>query len=1103
MSNPPLVIILTALIEEYKAVREHLESIEKFREKDTSYEKGKFKVAGNNVATVILRECGQRSENAAQETQRAIQNFNPDYIFFVGIAGSRKPANFKVGDVIVGEKIYSYEGGKSTKDTFLARPNEEKTSYTIRESAKHLRLSEDWKSLFKGDHDTSNIKADLGVIASGEKLIEHFDSEVGKILTQHYNDAQAVEMEGYAFAKAAGRQGRASSNLQIGLIRGISDVLESENHLTEDNSVSTAGMTANVDRRPTDAKDIASKAAAAFTFAIIKDLLFEEQGVHNTSPGDEGKGPLNPQQPKPSVDPNGNSKFARRLTNMPQSVPIIGRSEYIAKIRDDMTVSKKIVSVYGIGGIGKSSFARGFIDQYSSSYDLVGWISAAGMTVREAFVGTIYFDETLLEHQKEGDTVEERFQSIMRGFAKLNQRGLLVLDNVEDDIISVKDLLPMPPQWDVIITGRNRLPFREHALSELNASDAEVAFTFYFGQEIEKSEKGTLDELLKTISYHPLTIELIAKTLRESDNALSLKEVLEKLKGQNLDHQRMQEIVSVFHWNDDSATLFRHLIATFDISSLDYNEILILKQFSLLPAGSIQNSELVQLLGIEDNAKSSFTASIKRLSKKGWLKRMKDETSEASYSMHPLIQDMVLYQHPAKPEDVKGLVHNVGNLTYWKTDESMLDRLRHIPLAERLVERLTFEPDSASIDFLKNFASILSNLGILFAVEGNLKKAEIAHKRALDIRESFEKLGLGVTDLSNSYQNISALYLQKKRYDLAEPVIKEAIRLRTIAFNKDPTKAKELAHSYNNLAGVFHSTGRKIEAKDAYCDAMTTLLFSGNFSLKEDLPLVATIRFNLARLFNDYGDLKRAERSYRQALKHYRDLLKINKCAYLHNLAGVLNFLGRIYFSSGRLKLAGEAFSEAIEYWRELVQEFPGQFSYDLAVALYHQGKISLDTSSAKAAFNDIAEAISILENRQLCPQDDLSLDISNAYAFLAHYYLTIKDFIKSAKSFKIAIKHYRDAEQDAPHSREHLSSLLNNYGIVAVQGELSEGLDALREAIIVREQLAEEAPERFTPILINAYENYIYALKKMGRSSDANGPIVKVENLTRRFGIK
>ena len=97
------------------------------------------------LLVISLRECGAKNTIAAQETERAIRNFKPSAIFFVGIAGSRKPKDFSLGDVIFPEKIYSYEGGKSEKNMFSSRPDLGGTSYTLLEIAKKERRKNDWK----------------------------------------------------------------------------------------------------------------------------------------------------------------------------------------------------------------------------------------------------------------------------------------------------------------------------------------------------------------------------------------------------------------------------------------------------------------------------------------------------------------------------------------------------------------------------------------------------------------------------------------------------------------------------------------------------------------------------------------------------------------------------------------------------------------------------------------------------------------------------------------------------------------------------------------------------------------------------------------------
>ncbi len=254
----PTIVILTAIAEEYNAVREHLEEIKDNIINDAEYEEGLFRMNGIDIAKVVIHECGQGNNKASQETERAIQYYKPECMFFVGIAGSRKPQDFKIGDVIVGDKIYGYEAGKGEKGKFYPAMDLEKSSYSIYQKAMALKRK-NWKGLIKGNFDIENVKAETGNIASGEKIIEHYESEIGKLLSDFYPKTQAVETEGFGFATAASYQGRETSNIQIGVVRGISDILERDDKTADD-------------KRPENVKKFASATAAAFTFAIIERL---------------------------------------------------------------------------------------------------------------------------------------------------------------------------------------------------------------------------------------------------------------------------------------------------------------------------------------------------------------------------------------------------------------------------------------------------------------------------------------------------------------------------------------------------------------------------------------------------------------------------------------------------------------------------------------------------------------------------------------------------------------------------------------------------------------------------------------------------------------
>jgi len=264
----PKIVILTAIKEEYNAICQHLVEVKDIRKDGTFYASGFFEFEGRRIARVIVRECGPKNTTASQEVERAINFFGPKMMLFVGIAGSRKPKDFGVGDVVFSEKVYSYEGGKATAEELKARPDSIPSTYVLFELAKNECKKDDWKRLVK--HENINgIKAGIGIIASGEKVVEHHDADVGLILDKHYNDASAVEMEGYGFMRAMQRQGDNAAGIIFGVVRGISDILERENR-------ADPPTVDNAERRPDDVKQFASATAAAFAFWLIGKFYGDE-----------------------------------------------------------------------------------------------------------------------------------------------------------------------------------------------------------------------------------------------------------------------------------------------------------------------------------------------------------------------------------------------------------------------------------------------------------------------------------------------------------------------------------------------------------------------------------------------------------------------------------------------------------------------------------------------------------------------------------------------------------------------------------------------------------------------------------------------------------
>jgi nucleoside phosphorylase len=234
--------------------------VEKHPATQTDYYKGTFQTKKGKV-TIILAKTDQTNVNAGIETERAIGHFNPNYVFFSGVAGGLK--DVKIGDIVIGQDVYGYERGKATTEKmngeiisiYKARPKFGASSYALERAATNFAFSDEWVNhaiKLNNSKFGESVKVYTGTIAAGEKVDADDKSELHKFLQLHCSHALAVEMEGLGFLEAC----RAYPQIQTLLLRGISDEVKEKEGA--DNSGSQEYAAANV---------------AAFLFDFINEQL--------------------------------------------------------------------------------------------------------------------------------------------------------------------------------------------------------------------------------------------------------------------------------------------------------------------------------------------------------------------------------------------------------------------------------------------------------------------------------------------------------------------------------------------------------------------------------------------------------------------------------------------------------------------------------------------------------------------------------------------------------------------------------------------------------------------------------------------------------------
>lgn len=241
-------VILTAIKEEYQAVRKHLENLgEQIHPQGTVYEVGLFQSRAGNW-DVLIAQVGKGNPSAAVEAERTIQFFEPQVALFVGVAGGVKDVS--LGDVVAATKIYGYESGKAG-NVFEPRGEFGQATYRAAQRAKAIAGKTDWLSRIKLEISGNAPEAFAEPIAAGEKVVADTRAETYRFIRSKYGDALAVEMEGLGFLKAT----HANAGVDALVIRGISDLIDKKSESD------AAGS-----------QPIAADRASAFAFEVLATI---------------------------------------------------------------------------------------------------------------------------------------------------------------------------------------------------------------------------------------------------------------------------------------------------------------------------------------------------------------------------------------------------------------------------------------------------------------------------------------------------------------------------------------------------------------------------------------------------------------------------------------------------------------------------------------------------------------------------------------------------------------------------------------------------------------------------------------------------------------
>lgn len=202
------------------------------------------------------------------------------------------------------------------------------------------------------------------------------------------------------------------------------------------------------------------------------------------------------------------------------NIAFYGRQKEIKSLSDLLEqTGHGIASLYGMGGIGKSTLVRKYIADHSADWDAVIWL------YDQRDLAKTITDDTLVQintvHRLKEESTEEYLQRKIQALSSIavEQRILLVIDNFE--LEHLEQLDPFRPiGWTILLISRERMPegmFPAMQVEELDEDALALLFRYYSHCDLEEEQdQDAFRTIISCINGHTLLTELIARQISKS-----------------------------------------------------------------------------------------------------------------------------------------------------------------------------------------------------------------------------------------------------------------------------------------------------------------------------------------------------------------------------------------------------------------------------------------------------------------------------------------------------------------------------------------------------------------------------------------------------------
>lgn len=414
-----------------------------------------------------------------------------------------------------------------------------------------------------------------------------------------------------------------------------------------------------------------------------------------------------------------------------------GRDAEIDEIAQRLT-EENVLFLQGMGGIGKSEIAKNYAKKYHDRYDTEIFLSYDG-----SIIDLITGDDLTIENLPPLDTSSEDSEAFFRrkmdAFRHISSgRTLLILDNYDVDYDPHFADLANTPCHLLVTTRNDHFEYETMSIGPIeDQKSLRKLFESARGKKVSPEDMESIDEIIRLVGGHTITIELIARQMAVSRS--KPKEMLALLREEGLNTGLKETFQR--EGEKDKYSAFEFIEKLFVLSDLSEECTRLLRYMCLVPYTGIDISLFHDICELE-----SYN-DLNDLIAHSWL-MLNDDTDVLS--MHPVVCDVVKDQlHPEVQnckDYIAGLWREVGSLWNYSRE----DRMRLWPLYYEIIQNYN-EPIP---ELWKEFSYLENNAWICgrYALA-----AELGHKFLAYTKETFPddftKIGIAATYLGGCYHN--------------------------------------------------------------------------------------------------------------------------------------------------------------------------------------------------------------------------------------------------------------------------------------------------------------------------------------------------------------